>query len=145
MSQKNNRLAIVERDEWLWPVEDEIDARHRRFEERLRALAREGTLSDFANGYRWFGFQRDVALAGWWFREWLPEAQDVYLMGDFNDWQRTSLRLDRGVDGVWSVFLPDAMYADRLVHGSLYKIHVHGASGWHDRIPAYARRVVQND
>ncbi|MDR1670897.1 MAG: alpha amylase C-terminal domain-containing protein [Alistipes sp.] len=145
MAQKKQRLAIVERDEWLWPVEDEINARHDRYESRLRALAGSGTLSDFANGYKWFGFQRDDALDGWWFREWLPEARDVYLFGDFNGWQRTSMRLDRGADGVWSVFLPDAMYGDRLVHGSLYKIHVHGANGWHDRIPAYARRVVQND
>jgi 1,4-alpha-glucan branching enzyme len=108
-------------------------------------LAGKGTLSDFANGYRWFGFTRDEALAGWWFREWLPGAEDVYLFGDFNGWQRTALRLDRGAGGVWSVFLPDAVYGDRLVHGSLYKIHVHGDNGWHDRIPAYARRVVQND
>lgn len=40
---------------------------------------------------------------------------------------------------------PDAMYGDRLTHGSLYKIHVHGRNGWHDRIPAYATRVVQDD
>ena len=136
---------MVARDEWLWPVEGEVDARYRRYAERLRVLAGEGTLSDFANGYRWFGFQRDEALAGWWFREWLPGAADVYLFGEFNGWQRTELRLERGAGGVWSVFLPDAMYEGRLVHGSLYKIHVHGPNGWHDRIPAYARRVVQND
>ncbi len=136
---------MVARDEWLWPVAEEIDARYRRYGERLRALAGGSTLSDFANGYRWFGFQRDDTLAGWWFREWLPGAYDVFLFGDFNGWQRTELRLERGRDGVWSVFLPDAIYAGRLVHGSLYKMHVHGANGWHDRIPAYARRVVQND
>ena len=74
-----------------------------------------------------------------------PTAADVYLFGDFNSWQRTQLRLDKDRNGVWSIFLPDAMYAGRLVHGSLYKIHVHGANGWHDRIPAWARRVVQDE
>ncbi len=133
---------MVARDEWLLPVEDEINARWRRYGERLAALTGGGTLSDFANGYRWFGFQRDDTLAGWWFREWLPGAKDVYLLGDFNGWQRTELRLEKGPGGVWSIFLPDAMYEGRLVHGSLYKIHVHGG---HDRIPAYARRVVQDD
>ncbi len=151
MAEKNQRLAMVAADEWLRPVEKEVERRYERYRERLKALAGEvsgeggGTLSDFANGYRWFGFQRDNALEGWWFREWLPEAKDVFLFGDFNGWQRTELRLERGQGGVWSVFLPDAMYADRLVHGSLYKIHVHGANGWHDRIPAWARRVVQDD
>ena len=37
------------------------------------------------------------------------------------------------------------MYRDRLRHGARYKIHVHGDNGWLDRIPAYARRVVQDD
>jgi 1,4-alpha-glucan branching enzyme len=145
MNDANGRLPMVEQDEWLVPVEGEVNARWRRYTERLRALAGAGTLSDFANGYRWFGFQRDEMLAGWWFREWLPEAADVYLFGDFNYWRRTELRLEKGSGGVWSIFLPDAVYADTLTHGSLYKIHVHGHNGWHDRIPAYARRVVQNE
>jgi 1,4-alpha-glucan branching enzyme len=145
MAKKHERLPMVAADEWLWPVEEEIDARYRRYAERLKTLAGEGTLSDFANGYRWFGFQRDDALSGWWFREWLPGAHDVYLFGDFNGWQRTELRLERGANGVWSIFLPDALYEGRLTHGSLYKMHVHGTNGRHDRIPAYARRVVQND
>ncbi len=145
MAKNYKKLPMVERDEWLAPVEDEVNARYSRYGERLKILAGDGTLSDFANGYRWFGFQRDDTLAGWWFREWLPGAFDVYLFGDFNDWQRTELRLEKGKEGVWSIFLPDALYGDRLVHGSLYKMHVHGRNGWHDRIPAYARRVVQND
>ncbi len=139
------KLPMVERDEWLWPVEGEINARHERYVQRLQSLAGAGKLSDFANGYRWFGWQRDEALQGWWFREWLPGAYDVFLTGDMNDWRRTELRLERGAEGVWSIFLPDALYADKLIHGCLYKIHVHGANGWRDRIPAYARRVVQND
>ncbi len=139
-------LPIVEQDEWLRPVEGEIEYRHRLYTEQLdRIRESAGSLVDYANGYRYYGWQRDEDLRGWWFREWLPAAKDVYLFGDFNGWQRTELRLDKDKSGVWSIFLPDAMYADRLTHGSLYKIHVHGGNGWHDRIPAYATRVVQND
>ena len=139
-------LPIVEQDEWLRPVEGEIEYRHRLYTEQLdRIRESAGSLVDYANGYRYYGWQRDEDLRGWWFREWLPAAKDVYLFGDFNGWQRTELRLDKDKSGVWSIFLPDAMYADRLTHGSLYKIHVHGDNGWHDRIPAYATRVVQND
>ncbi len=134
------RLAIVEKDPWLEPVQNVLMSRYERYRDKSAQL---GDLCEFANGYRYFGFQRDDRLAGWWFREWLPEAYDVFLFGDFNNWERTSLRLERGAEGVWSVFLPDGMF--ELRHGSLYKIHVHGANGWHDRIPAYARRVVQND
>ena len=146
MGNSPPRLPLVARDEWLRPAEKELELRHRLYEERLAEILRTaGSLTDYANGYRYYGWQRDEDLDGWWFREWLPGAQDVYLFGDFNGWQRTRLRLDRDRHGVWSAFFPDAMFADRLVHGSLYKIHVHGANGWHDRIPAYAARVVQDE
>ena len=137
---------MVERDEWLEPVADRIYERHERYMRRMEDITRRaGSIVDYANGYMYYGWQRDEELSGWWFREWLPEAQDVYLFGDFNSWQRTQLRLDKGENGVWSAFFPDAMYAGRLTHGSLYKMHVHGANGWLDRIPAYATRVVQDE
>ena len=146
MGGQKKRLAIVEADSWLEPVEAELELRHDMYTRRMDDIVQSsGSIVDYANGYRYFGWQRDDDMAGWWFREWLPEAQDVYLFGDFNSWQRTQLRLDKDRAGVWSVFLPDAMYADRLTDGSLYKLHVHGANGWHDRIPAYATRVVQDD
>ncbi len=141
-----HRLKMVERDAWLRPVERQLLARHEAYERRLGEIRRAaGSLADYANGHRYFGWQYDPVLEGWWFREWLPGAYDVYLFGDFNDWQRTELRLDKDTHGVWSIFLPDAMYAHRLRHGSLYKIHVHGRNGWLDRIPAYAARVVQDE
>ncbi|MDL2320717.1 alpha amylase C-terminal domain-containing protein, partial [Alistipes sp. OttesenSCG-928-B03] len=48
-------------------------------------------------------------------------------------------------NGVWSVFMPDAVYAGRLVHGSLVKMWVEGPAGARERIPSYIRRVVQDD
>lgn len=146
MENCRQHLPIVEKDDWLRPVEGELIYRHKLYTDHLEDIERSsGSIVDYANGYRYFGWQHDDDLAGWWFREWLPEATDVYLFGDFNSWQRTELRLDKDAQGVWSIFLPDAMYADRLTHGSLYKIHVHGANGWLDRIPAYATRVVQDE
>ena len=146
MGNPTKKLPMIERDGWLLPVEKELTARHESYRRALREIEKSaGSIVDYANGYRYFGWQRDEALEGWWFREWLPGAQDVYLLGDFNGWQRTSLRLDRNPEGVWSIFLPDAMYAERLTHGSLYKIHVHGDNGGRARIPAYATRVVQDE
>ncbi len=113
--------------------------------EKLREATGSGSLVDYANGYRYFGWQWDDTLDGWWLREWLPGAHDVYVFGDFNNWQRTEIRMHKDAAGVWSAFFPAAMYRDRLTHGSLYKLHVHGDNGWLDRIPAYAARVVQDD
>ena len=146
MESSQKVLAMVERDEWLQPVADKIADRHERYLKRMSAIeAQSGSIVDYANGYRYYGWQWDDTLSGWWFREWLPEAYDVFIFGDFNSWQRTQLRLEKDRNGVWSIFLPEAMYGHLLQRGSLYKLHVHGANGWHDRIPAYATRVVQDE
>ena len=146
MEKTTRRLPIVERDEWLLPAEQELNNRHERYMDKMNAIVQAaGSLVDYANGYRYFGWQRDETLDGWWLREWLPGAHDVYVFGDFNNWQRTEIRMQRDRHGVWSAFFPTAMYRDRLVHGSLYKLHVHGDNGWKDRIPAYATRVVQDE
>ncbi len=146
MCTATEHLPIVERDEWLRPVEGELIYRNKLYANKLRDIEQTaGSIVDYANGYRYFGWQRDEILSGWWFREWLPAAREVYIMGDFNDWRRGEVELHRGDGGVWSTFLPDAMYSSKLVHGSLYKMVVHGDNGWHDRIPAYARRAVQNE
>ena len=145
MAEKSS-LRMVAADEWLQPVEEEIERRHDGYLSRLKAIEQSsGSIIDYANGYKYFGWQYDDMMSGWWFREWLPEAYDVYIFGDFNGWQRTQLRLNKDANGVWSIFLPEAMYGYRLTHGSLYKLHIHGANGWLDRIPAYATRVVQDE
>lgn len=105
--QLPKHLPIVEQDEWLKPVEDAMMGRYAYFRRRLDDIEQSaGSLVDYANGYLYFGFQYDPIRQGWWFREWLPGAFDVYLFGDFNDWQRTELRLEKGDNGVWSIFCP---------------------------------------
>ena len=145
IESNEKRLAMVAEDEWLQPVEETVNARYETYCSHLADIERNGSIVDYANGYRYFGWQYDEDMSGWWFREWLPAAKDVYIFGDFNSWQRTQLRLNKDVHGVWSIFLPDAMYSYRLTHGSLYKLHIHGENGWHDRIPAYATRLIQDD
>ena len=140
------QLPIVKKDPWLEPNAEDMLRRYDRYRERLSAIGKEcGSLTEYANGYFYFGFQYDDALRGWWFREWLPGAKDVYLFGDFNGWQRTQLPLKKDGCGVWSVFLPDETYGERLVHDSKVKMLVHGDNGWLERIPSYIRRVVQDE
>lgn len=140
-------LPIIEADDWLKPVEGEINYRHSLYTDRLTEIEKySGTISDYANAHHYFGFHYDPEHGGWWFREWLPEAREVFIFGDFNDWERTQFPLHRDDAGVWSIFIADAATHGRLKHQSHVKMYVHGADGsWLDRIPAYIRRVVQND
>lgn len=140
----NNSLPIIERDGWLQPVADKIIWRHERFTKRLTEIERgAGSIVDYANGHKYFGLTRDDAAGGWWFREWAPGAHYVSIFGDFNDWRHDELPLSRDERGVWSRFFPDSEWGDRIKHGVRYKIGVDGDNGWHERLPAYTMRAVE--
>jgi 1,4-alpha-glucan branching enzyme len=87
MKEHNSTLPIVESDEWLKPVEEEINRRHNMYLTRLEDIEKSaGSIVNYANGHRYYGWQYDKIMQGWWFREWLPKAKDVYIFGDFNNW-----------------------------------------------------------
>lgn len=105
-----------------------------------------GLLGQVSQGHRYFGFNRGELYGkpGVWYREWAPNALQLRLIGDFNDWDRLGHPLVRDEYGIWSLFLPDEQFGDRLVHGSRLKVHVVAENGQAmDRIPAYIRRVIQ--
>ena len=78
----NRRLPFVDSDGWLAPVADKIEARHERFIARLERIRESaGSLTDYANGYRYFGLTRDDAAGGWWFREWALKRIGMRLPG----------------------------------------------------------------
>ncbi len=137
--------GLVRLDPWLKPYEHAIRRRLDGFQRRLDEIRREeGSLLDFARGYEEFGFIREEheGKPGVWYREWAPGAEGLFLTGDFNNWNRRSEPMTRDDFGVWSIFLPDDVYASRLVHGSRVKVHVISSIGPMDRIPAWIRRAV---
>ncbi|MDE5559667.1 MAG: 1,4-alpha-glucan-branching enzyme, partial [Bacteroidales bacterium] len=151
-------LPFVERDPWLWPVAGRIEKRHADYLRTKAWIEAEyGSLYDFAGAHLYYGLHpaavgADGSPHGWVFREWLPNAKDVFLTGDFNGWDYTShpLRKVCGADGRWHGdweirLAPDDNCAQRLTHGSRYKIYVHGADGsWHLRMPAYTFYTEQD-
>ncbi|MFP4469751.1 MAG: alpha-amylase family glycosyl hydrolase [Bacteroidales bacterium] len=140
------RLALVANDPWLEPVEHEIEARLQRYENRLRQISDQaGSLLKFADAYNFFGIHYDKNAGGWFYREWAPAAYELFLIGDFNDWNRSSHPLKRMENGIWEIFLDEKEYKDRFVHGSKLKVLVHAANGWKERIPAWITRVVQDE
>ncbi len=146
--------ALIARDPWLEPYADALRRRYAHYQRLRERIERDGgLLGPISQGHRFFGFHRGErrlrgeqnGVPGVWYREWAPAAHSLRLVGDFNGWDRGSHPLERDDYGVWSRFLPDESYADRLTHGSRVKVHVVSGSGGMDRIPAYARRVVQDE
>jgi 1,4-alpha-glucan branching enzyme len=98
------------------------------------------SLSDFATGYLYFGMHRTDT--GWVFREWAPNAEKIYLVGDFNGWKETEkYRLRRLQNGIWEINLAQ----DSLRSGDLYKLSMYWEGGHDYRIPAYVKRVIQDE
>ena len=135
------QIKLVKNDSWLAPYEPAIVGRHQHVLDKLKELTKGGrqTLSDFADGYLYFGLHQTAK--GWVFREWAPNATSIYLVGDFNDWsEQPKYQLKPKANGVWEVALP----ARALRHGDLYKLHIYWDGGSGERIPAWTNRVVQD-
>ncbi|KXB78423.1 alpha amylase, catalytic domain protein [Prevotella sp. DNF00663] len=138
-----SHIGLVKNDSYLIPYEDAIRGRHEHALWKINQLTSQGkkTLSDFANGYQYYGLHK--TSRGWVFREWAPNAKEIYLVGDFNDWQRTDrYRATRiSETGDWELKLS----AKAVKHGDLFKMYVIWDGGEGERIPAWATRVVQDE
>ena len=131
---------ILSIDPWLQPYYNEIALRMERNNDvRRKLLGDKADLASFANGYMYYGFNRTDS--GWVYREWLPGADEVHLIGDFNEWNRSSHPLTKIENGNWEIHLEGA---DALQHGQRVKIQVRRGDKTFDRIPAYIRRAVQD-
>ncbi len=146
ISTKVKKLPIVKKDTWLEPVANEVFERYERYKNRLLEIdSNYGSILKFADAYNYFGFNFDSKTKTWIYREWAPKANALFLCGDFNGWDPASHPLKRIGNGIWEIKINANEYEGSLVHGSKYKVLVHSNTGSHYRIPAYVRRVVQDE
>lgn len=142
MDNKSRHIRIVENDPWLEPYEEAIRGRHEHALWKLNQITDNGKkkLSDFASGYLYFGLHK--LSKGWVFREWAPNATEIFLIGDFNGWKETPRYKLKRIEGTgnWELRLSEKA----LKHGDLYKMKVKWNGGEGERIPAWCNRVVQD-
>ena len=136
-----DRLSrLLKSDLALMPFSDQIRHRLELIEKTEKVLTQSKmSLADFASGHEYFGlhFSKDE----WIFREWAPNATEIFIIGDMSNWQeRKDFSLQKINNGVWEIHLDPY----QLAHGDLYRLSVRWTGGRGDRIPAYARRVVQD-
>jgi 1,4-alpha-glucan branching enzyme len=140
------RLTLVKNDSWLTPFEPVLLRRQERLKARLAEITQyHGSLATYATAHQQLGLNYDASRGGYVYREWAPGAEALFLVGDFNGWDRQANPLQRLDYGVWEAFLPGEEYRSRLTHGSRYKVHVVTAHGSKDRLPAALRRAVQDE
>src|SRR5215204_66281 len=77
--------------------------------------------------YELFGAHEREVLGkrGYYFAVWAPNATYISVIGNFNDWDKTThplfVRLESS--GIWEGFIPD------IPKGESYKYHIHGYQG----------------
>lgn len=139
MTRKSNVLKIVKNDPWLEPYSDAIKGRADYAIQREKELAGNNSLSDFANGYLFFGLHKEKK--SWIFREYAPNAKSIHLIGDFNNWKISEdFNLQNIGNGIWEISVP----LNKIRNKDLFKMFVEWDGGSGERIPAWATRVVQD-
>ncbi len=133
-------VKLIRMNPCLKDHEADITLRMKNWKAVRNVLLKDGeTLADFANGHRYFGFHREEN--GWYYREWAPAAEKIYLTGDFCGWDRYAYPMQAKGDGVFELFLPGQ---DVLQQGQrVMAVVVHDGREL-ERIPVYATRVVQD-
>lgn len=123
----DKHIGLVKNDPWLEPYEDAIRGRHDHALWKLGQITANGkkALADFASGHLYFGLHK--LAKGWVFREWAPNATEIYLIGDFNDWKETPRYKLKRIEGTgnWELRLSEKA----LKHGDLYKMKVKWPGG----------------
>ena len=133
-------LNILKTHPELLPFEGDLKLRMERYEAKRDQLLQKGsrTISDFANAHRFYGFHE--VDDGWFYREWAPAADAVYLCGDFNNWNWTATPLNKLANGNWEIFLP----GDTIRKGSRVITITEKDGNRTQHLPLYTRRAVQD-
>lgn len=136
-------IGIVAHDPFLEEYEAAIMGRHNFALQKKKQLTKltNDSLSDFAMGYTYFGLHKTDTE--WVFRDWAPNATAIYLIGDFNHWEKQEKFKAKRIKGTdnWELKLP--LHA--IKHEQLYKLIIEWDGGEGERIPAWVQRVVQDE
>eukprot|EP01117_Protostelium_nocturnum_P005840 TRINITY_DN2107_c0_g1_i1.p1 TRINITY_DN2107_c0_g1~~TRINITY_DN2107_c0_g1_i1.p1 ORF type:complete len:706 (+),score=290.42 TRINITY_DN2107_c0_g1_i1:246-2363(+) len=148
-SNAKDGTQVIATDEWLAPYENELKARFAKYQSvKNQIVQAEGSLSEFAEGYKKFGFNRvkENGVDGIMLREWAPGAKQMFLFGEFNGWNRWSHEAKRDQYGVHSLFLPDVNGKPAIQHKTKVKLNMVTQDGRHiERIPAWIKVVWQEN
>lgn len=132
ISEIDKELSCYNRD-----LQDRISKFNIKFSNITRGS---GFLSENCNSHLYYGMHRYEDK--WIFREWAPNAKSVYIIGEFNGWQKeNNFSLKKIDNGNWEIEMEKSLFS----HGDLYKLYIEWEDGAGERIPSHAKRVIQDE
>lgn len=148
-----NSSDLLEIDPYLSPFLDEIDKRHSDYLKVKDSLTQNNKISliDFSrDGYKNYGFNIDQENKSIALTEWAPNANEMFLIGDFNSWNENSHKMSKVSEyGHFKIEIP-AVFDNNGVkdfaipHDSKIKIMIILESGEKIyRLPTHVERATQ--
>ncbi|KNC98959.1 1,4-alpha-glucan branching enzyme [Spizellomyces punctatus DAOM BR117] len=137
--------TLIQDDPYLGPYKGAIQHRYSQYASWVDKInADEGGVDKFTRGWERLGF--NVDKDGIVYREWAPGAEQAFLVGEFNNWDRNSHPLKKNEFGVWEIRLPNKPNGELAIpHNTKVKISMTKPGGERiERIPALIRRAVQD-
>ncbi len=133
-------LKILKIDPYLTSHRNALEHRMNSYlSKRAELVSEVERLSDFANGYEYFGIH--PTENGWVYREWAPGADAMFFTGDFASWDIHAYQMTRIKNGVFEIKLSGR---NTLKLGQKVQAIVYRNGEMMRRVPAYATRVVQD-
>ena len=139
-------MQLVADNPWLEPYKGHIEWRHRNFldaKQRIESVA--GSVDKFTQSYKEWGLHHNGK--GITYKEWAPNATELYLCGDFNNWNTSdpNTKCTRDEFGMFSLFLPDKENGPQIPHNTKVRCHLVLSNGQQvSRIPAWINYTYQN-
>ncbi|MCD4722103.1 MAG: alpha amylase C-terminal domain-containing protein [Desulfobacula sp.] len=130
-------------DPYLLAYADIISSRRLRAIELEEKIKQEnkGSLGFFADYHKIFGLHFDEDKGSWVFREWAPNASEIFIVCEKTSWQKNKdLQIKRKDNHVFERLFPKETFS----HGDLFRLKLVWPGGEGDRIPTAATRVVQD-
>ena len=111
----------------------------------VSSMGQSGSLDDLSKIFKDYGLHH--CNGGWIFRDWVPNAKYVSLVGDFNGWKETATPLkkdDNAGSDIWFCFIGPPLNA-AMTKGSQYRLHVVPVEGEsREMMPLWAIRYAVN-
>lgn len=131
---------LVKNDTYLSEFAEKINERLSLFNKKEKQITQGKSLSDFANAHNFFGLHKQKK--SWIYRDSLPGADEVFLIGQFSDWkEKEEYKLVKQKTGIFTLEIPENVLKDK----DLYKLSVRFGNQTGERIPAYSCRVIQDE
>jgi 1,4-alpha-glucan branching enzyme len=116
-------MQIIKDLPYLERYRGDIDNRYNNFLKAKKGIESIfGSLSDFADSYKTYDLHK--VEKGISYKEWAPNAKELFLVGDFNDWGKSGKLYPAKKDesGTFSLFIPDKNDGTSLIpHNSKVK------------------------